>query len=797
MPTAAAKKPPKPTPPRDWGALAKRYVDALSPEKRAGLAHRLRLPVEALDALPLIGTSGANTAGSIFTFPECDPSGRIIGITERIPTTEGKDRKKNIFGGNRGLTIPVKWRDRTGPVFPVEGPTDVLALSMCGLATVGRFSNLGGTDMLAVLLADWPSDRGIIVIGENDEKPDGRWPGREGAQQTATELARLLGRPVQWALTPNGVKDSRDWVANQVAGAADMVDWPRIGQDFLAALEPVEVDPPPPSEGPRPRIVIGPDEHRVNDEAAASLGADSELFQRGGVLVRVASDPPPASKSIRRPTGPRIEAVAVATLRERLTRWADWWKIAKGEEDCIEQPAHPPPWSVQAVHCRGVWPTVRVLEAVVEYPVFLPDGRIFTEPGYDSGTGILYHPPAELVLAVPNKPTKADAVAAAHRLLDVVSDFPFAGDAHKAAWLASVLTPLSRFAFSGPSPLFLAEGNCRGVGKGLLLDVAGRIVTGQGFAVCTFTNDREELRKLITSIAAQGDRLVLFDNLDGPFGGGVIDMALTGEAWQGRLLGTNTTIRVPLLVSWYASGNNVSIIGDTARRICPFRLETPLENPERRGDFRRQDLLGWVGGNRAALLTDALTILKGWHLAGRPDMKPAPWGSFSGWSGVVRNAIMWCGLCDPGDTRNELQERADTAADSMRAVLIGLEQLDPERYGLTAAEIIDRVFINPPTVPEKWFHDLRTALEELLPRRESRHLGYRLRTFRRRIFAGRYLDSPRESHGSARWVVYPQTEFRGTRDESPEGPFEDTEPDVPSTRDGALFEAERFAELPD
>jgi predicted DNA-binding transcriptional regulator AlpA len=73
--------------------------------------------------------------------------------------------------------------------------------------------------------------------------------------------------------------------------------------------------------------------------------------------------------------------------------------------------------------------------------------------------------------------------------------------------------------------------------KGLLLDCISRIVTGEQFTVATYTDDTEELRKRITSLVLEGDRLVLFDNLVGRFGNAVLDAALTATSWKDRLLG--------------------------------------------------------------------------------------------------------------------------------------------------------------------------------------------------------------------------------------------------------------------
>jgi hypothetical protein len=152
-------------------------------------------------------------------------------------------------------------------------------------------------------------------------------------------------------------------------------------------------------------------------------------------------------------------------------------------------------------------------------------------------------------------------------------------DEHRSAWLAALLTPLGRFAFAGPAPLFLVDSNVRGAGKGLLLHCISWIVTGEQFTIATYTSDEDELRKRITSLALAGDDLVLFDNLDGDFGNAVLDAALTASIWKDRILGTNRIAFAPLYVTWYATGNNVAVAADTARRICHIRLDSPEEHP--------------------------------------------------------------------------------------------------------------------------------------------------------------------------------------------------------------------------
>jgi hypothetical protein len=518
----------------------------------------------------------------------------------------------------------------------------------------------------------------------------------------------------------------------------------------------------------RPEIVITTEEHEVNAQAAAVLARDSSLYQRGGMLARVMRDTSPAAGGIRRPFAPRIEPLPPALLRERLAANARWVTIRETQQGPQVVPARPPAWCVAAVHARADWPRVRHLEAVVDYPVLRPDGTILDCPGYDDATGLLLDFNGEPPL-VPPAPSYREALDARDALLEVVADFPFEQECHRGAWLAGLLTPLARFAFTGPAPLFLVDANVRGAGKGLLLDCISRIINGERFTVATYTSDEDELRKRITSLALAGDRLVLFDNLEGRFGNATLDAALTATSWEDRILGVNRIARAPLFVTWYATGNNVALGADTARRVCHVRLESPDEKPEERGGFAHPDLLAHVAANRPRLLGAALTILRAYFLAGRPQRELRPWGSFQGWSGLVRGAVVWVGLPDPGETRYLLQAQADITAEAMSLLLCCWEQMDPDRKGLTAAEVIDRLFKRPQESPPAWHAEMRAAVESLVGCGDSRALGNRLRSFRRRIFRGRFIDQAGTEHRAARWVVRPASEFRRpTEKDSPD-----------------------------
>lgn len=506
-----------------------------------------------------------------------------------------------------------------------------------------------------------------------------------------------------------------------------------------------------PATDQRPRILITPNEHDVNDAALLALASDTGIFQRGGVLVHVVNDAGCDDGIDRRGRLPRIAQLPEMALRERLTRCARFRQVRKTEDGFSEVDAHPPMWCYKAILQRGTWASVPRLVGVVPSPVLRPDGSVLRAPGYDARTG-LYCAFGD-TLDLPERPTKVDAGAAAQRLLDVVCDFPFSKPAHRAAWLACVLTPLARFAFAGPAPLFLSDANVRGSGKTLLAELVSLIVYGRDIARMANPRDDDEARKRITALALAGDPIVLIDNVVGRLGCASLDAALTATVWKDRLLGFNSIVELPLSVTWLASGNNVMLAADTSRRVLHIRLESDQERPEERTGFKYADVRQYVRQHRPSLLGAALTILSAYCQAGRPQQGLTPWGSFEGWSEVVREAVVWAGMPDPGTTRQELAETADREVGSLRDLLDTWIQIDPHGYGVTAAEIADRLRASPDGCRE-----FRAALLELCPPKrgdlpDSRQIGNQFAHVRRRVIGGKALDF-RERRGRRRaWFV--------------------------------------------
>jgi hypothetical protein len=137
-----------------------------------------------------------------YAFPMVDTQRRIIGLQLR---RLGK-KQWALTGGKWGLFVPANLADLPDPVYVVEGASDTAAAISAGYAAVGRPSAKGGVEIIAELL----SDRDVVVLGENDRKPDGAWPGLEGARYVDQRLAKRWSREVTIAMPPEGVKDLRN-----------------------------------------------------------------------------------------------------------------------------------------------------------------------------------------------------------------------------------------------------------------------------------------------------------------------------------------------------------------------------------------------------------------------------------------------------------------------------------------------------------------------------------------------------------------------------------------------------------
>lgn len=499
-------------------------------------------------------------------------------------------------------------------------------------------------------------------------------------------------------------------------------------------------------------------EHDSIDVAVRALANSTEIYQRGGLLVHLARDLAPPRGVLRLQEAPRITEVKAARLREELSRLVNWFRPGRrgGNEPCSVPRA-----AVEGVQARDEWPGVRSLRGLAECPIVRPDGSIVRSAGYDEITGVYVAGTAA------GDASAFDAGDCARELLDdLVGDFPFAGPEHKSAFLAALLTPLARYAFDGPTPLVLLDKNVRGSGGSLLADLIGIICTGRKeLPRAPQTGDEEEETKRLLGLAVAGDPITLIDNVTGPLGSGALDRTLTSTSIKGRWLGGNKSVTAPWNCLLLATGNNIQLVGDTVRRALHVRLESHDERPEERSGFRHSDLRAYVLAERPVLLAMLLRILQA-HLQASAPLALASWGSFEGWSHVVRGAVVRCGLPDPCASRRDLIAN-DSDADRAVAIVLGVQALGAtsEESSLTLKAIVQRLpagagaWSGAGVVPASGrsteaLEGLRAALEEADARLDTTKLGYVLRRYVGRVVSGGLrLRAASHRTGVKRWYV--------------------------------------------
>lgn len=540
-----------------------------------------------------------------------------------------------------------------------------------------------------------------------------------------------------------------DWL-NARTDIDEMIDSHDTGGGKLVALDGYR--------DRRPRIINGTEIYELVSKTIASLVTDQKLYQRDGKLVSIVA----VQETMDGAPLPRIGECTFATLRERATKYADWveWG-AKDKETKKRQLVKtlPPQPVIAAALDRGEYPGIRPIAGIIETPSMRPDGELIGVPGYDSATGYVYIPRCEYP-PIPMVPTLEDARNAAVLLREPWVDFPFDEEGSDLVAVAAMLTQIARPAIKGACPAILFDASTRGSGKSLQVECVSRLAIGRPVSLTSWPSDDTELEKVLGSYALNGGQLIAFDNLDRPFGGAPLDKVLSAQDRVDlRVLGQSTMPSLPWRAQILATGNNIVISGDTVRRALRARLTPTTERPEERTGFKIPKLAEWCTENHPRMVVAALTLLRGYIVAGSPDQYLPNWGSFDAWNGLIGSAIKWATGVDISHFRPTVHGDDDPETEALRTIVNGWCELFPD--GSTIKAAIDRLYpalaYNEPRMPDKW-EAMREAVEVLAPmardgQPNKQKLGMRFGRMLDRVVDEKKLTQPTTKHGSKVWRV--------------------------------------------
>src|SRR4051812_19682793 len=466
--------------------------------------------------------------------------------------------------------------------------------------------------------------------------------------------------------------------------------------------------------------------HEIAEAAENAIAAAGlPLFDRGGMLVT------PVVAKVRGADGQDAETVALMPVTEPLVRefMGRAAVFERFDGRAVSWVKTKPPRDIAELVLvrRGRWPFAKI-HGVLAAPTLRPDGSLLATEGFDPATGLYVLSPPDMP-PIPERPTRAEAVAALEQLDELLSEFPWRDPASRAVGMSALITPVARAAFP-TAPLHAFTAPTIGTGKSLMPDLASAVASGHPCAVQAQVGNEEEDEKRIVATLIAGYPILSIDNCTRPLRGAALCQLIERPLVKFRVLGKSKKLRVEPRVTVFATGNNLVIAEDLTRRAIVGRLDAQMEQPYLR-EFKRNPFADIIG-NRGRYVAAALTIVRAYQVAGQPGRLP-PIASFDGWSHCVRSALVWLGCADPVTTTQAAHEN-DPNRQQAGAVLEGWERVygyDVEKRAAEMASTTDQ--------------DLREALLDVAGSKSEmsvsvQALGYWLRDHADFIVDGRRLE---------------------------------------------------------
>jgi hypothetical protein len=711
----------------------------------------------------------------VTTYDYTDLDGTLL---YQVTRHEPKDFRQRRPDGNGGWIYKLgdkrviyRWPEIAkypdGTVFICEGEKDaerVAALGYCATTIAGDGK---WTDDCVGALAG----RDIVVLEDNDDA------GREKALAAAVALhntaasIRIVSLP---GIAQKG--DVSDWLNAEPANAGKLGDicmampeWvPQESAAPSAAADDAQQrdanEALPESDLPIIEIKDGQLSALADKAEEMLIDAGVPIYQRGGTLVRPIIETVDASRG-RKTKIAQLRELDMVYLRDLMNRNAVFIKYDARSKRMIV--TNPPTETAATVLARvGEW-KFKSITGVISAPTMRPDGSLLMDQGYDEATGLLLVEPPT-VPAIPDEPTREEALKAVALLESLLAGFPFVDDVAKAVALSAMISPVVRGAFP-VLPMHASRAPTAGSGKSFLWDTVAAIAIGQPMPVMSTGADTEEMEKRLGAAMLAGQPLISIDNISGELGGDALCQIIERPVVEIRILGRSERVRIEARgTSTFATGNNFVIVGDLCRRVITTNLDAAMERPElRQFEF---DPVERVLSNRGAYIAAALIICRAYFVAGRPGKAPRL-ASFESWSDVVRSALIWLGredVCKSMESaRAEDPERVELS-DMIEAWgdVIGIG--GGARVRLSDAILKGMAMIRPDPVPneppgpmEPSHPEFYAALEALAfkatgkrgQKPDTTMLGNWLRRFKGRVINGkRFANKANEKKGAEWWV---------------------------------------------
>lgn len=386
-----------------------------------------------------------------------------------------------------------------------------------------------------------------------------------------------------------------------------------------------------------------------------------------------------------------IKFVDKAGFAYRLNKVTKFWRYRKDAPVDVSAPK-----DVVDHLYAGDYADYPELRGVADTPFFPASGKLVTADGYDLGSKVYLKNSVKGMARVSAKPTDDEVADAVAFIKDhVLADFPLGGRTREeilsgvdcedkpipevASMFALILLPFVREMIDGPTPGHLLVKPKPGTGASLLMDTVSIIATGAVTPALAMPPDKNEMSKTLTAVLSNGQRIVLFDNINHSVDTGELASAMTTPTYQARILGKTQTVEVDVRCAWAFTGNNVNMSSELIRRLHIIPLDARHPDPKSRlpdGGWKHADIRGWATANRAKLVHACLTIIQRWVADGMQD-GDAKMGSYERWSAVMSGILASAGIEGFDTEQVEWQAKTrDATAEGEQALFDVIAGLD-------------------------------------------------------------------------------------------------------------------------
>lgn len=342
---------------------------------------------------------------------------------------------------------------------------------------------------------------------------------------------------------------------------------------------------------------------------------------------------------------------------------------------------------------------IKQLLAFLPHPSLRSDGSVISTVGYDQKSKLYLTGPVE-GLEISAKLTQKGAREAMIQLLAPFAEYPWASGNDRAVFAASLLTVGLRHLFD-VCPLFAFSSPKYGSGKTQLAECISRLWYGIDLSKATWTGNPEEMEKRIAAFLLAGDRMVCLDNVSEGvrLEDSTLNKVLTSRRNTFRILGRTERVELTNEATWFATGNQLNLSGDIARRALICYVDAKVVDPSARS-FEIANLPLYITEHRAELMSYALSVVASWIAAGRPVAKKAhrEYGSFTTWYAMLRPLLMWVGEADLANAIDSATEE-DTEGLALETFANAVRKAMPPDGSRLALTQVMKLFEKEPELP--------------------------------------------------------------------------------------------------